>query len=285
MASVAPTTIPAGGESLQLTVTGSGFTAGATVYWNGNPKLTTRVSDTRLSAVIPAADLAAVGTGRVAVTNSGVEGLSAEQVVRILHLAPSVSAVSPASAAAGGAGLTISLTGQHFIRTAEVYRNNALRHSVGPAELHHRLECPVGQTMSGVYGHSGWWLDNIGILCGGVRRGLAYTAVYGGLLMPEPFESNCGTGSVPYFSGLRRAGVNGNFLERPVLTCADTRASDGYDPLNATAVPGRVFDLLGGINAMCAPALAIGIDVFVDRVPVTGQKGIAALGMVCARLE
>jgi uncharacterized protein (TIGR03437 family) len=54
---------------LNLTVTGTGFTSGSFVRWQGKAEPTTVVSATQLNAVIPAADLAAVtsSTAQVAV--------------------------------------------------------------------------------------------------------------------------------------------------------------------------------------------------------------------------
>ncbi|MGH9585366.1 MAG: hypothetical protein ACRD3F_00320 [Acidobacteriaceae bacterium] len=45
------------------------FVSGATVNWNGQPLTTTLVSQSRLSAVVPAAYIAAASTDSITVTN------------------------------------------------------------------------------------------------------------------------------------------------------------------------------------------------------------------------
>ncbi|MGZ5847546.1 MAG: galactose oxidase-like domain-containing protein [Ramlibacter sp.] len=69
--SLAPNSAIAGGAAFTLTVTGTGFVSGATVNWNGAARTTTFGSATRLSAQIPATDIAAAGTANVAVVNPG----------------------------------------------------------------------------------------------------------------------------------------------------------------------------------------------------------------------
>ncbi len=62
LTSLAPTTTIAGTSSVTLTVSGSAFTAGTVLEWNGSAKPTTVQSATQLTAVIGAADLAQEGT-------------------------------------------------------------------------------------------------------------------------------------------------------------------------------------------------------------------------------
>jgi uncharacterized repeat protein (TIGR01451 family) len=153
---------------------------------------------------------------------------------------------------------------------------------------HHRLECPRGEVLSGAYGDSGQWLDNIGIVCAGGRRGVAYTAVYGGLI-PQPFEDGCPYGSIPRLS-LWTPPFNDTFLKEPGFICPYSTVSYGYDPAKAIAVQGKVdfrsYGEIARMEARCPDrAFPIGLDVYVDRARVTGQKGIAGLGMVCARVQ
>jgi hypothetical protein len=58
---VSPAFIAAGGAAFTLTVNGSGFTAGSTVFWGTSALATTYVSTTELTAQVPAADIAAGG--------------------------------------------------------------------------------------------------------------------------------------------------------------------------------------------------------------------------------
>lgn len=55
----------AGGPGFELEIYGESFSSGATVYWNGSPRQTTYSNPRRVSAWIPASDVAAPGEGVV----------------------------------------------------------------------------------------------------------------------------------------------------------------------------------------------------------------------------
>jgi hypothetical protein len=63
-----------GGNSFTLTVNGTGFVSGSTVYWNGSPRTTTFVSGSQLTAAINAADIAVAATVSVTVVNPAPGG-------------------------------------------------------------------------------------------------------------------------------------------------------------------------------------------------------------------
>ena len=69
LTSLSPSSASAGGAAFTLTVTGSGFVSGAIVQWNGMSLVTTFVSATQLTAVVPAGDIAAAGTASVTIFN------------------------------------------------------------------------------------------------------------------------------------------------------------------------------------------------------------------------
>ncbi len=64
----------AGGDGFTITVDGSGFVGDSTVYWNGNPLVTTYVSSTELTAIVPAGDIANTNTAEVTVESPGPGG-------------------------------------------------------------------------------------------------------------------------------------------------------------------------------------------------------------------
>ncbi|MBK9715236.1 MAG: right-handed parallel beta-helix repeat-containing protein [Kouleothrix sp.] len=66
---LAPALLQAGGPAFTLVVTGTNFVAGSTVLWNGAPRATQYVSASRLTAAIPASDIAAPGQASVTVAN------------------------------------------------------------------------------------------------------------------------------------------------------------------------------------------------------------------------
>lgn len=71
LTSISPITATVGTGAATLTVTGRDLMPQSAVYWNGNALPTTLVSDTELSAQIPASDLAAVGQATITASNTG----------------------------------------------------------------------------------------------------------------------------------------------------------------------------------------------------------------------
>lgn len=64
----------AGSDGFELEVHGTGFGPGATVYWNGSPRSTWVSNEKRMSAWIPASDVAQPGVAEVTVTAPGLPG-------------------------------------------------------------------------------------------------------------------------------------------------------------------------------------------------------------------
>jgi hypothetical protein len=67
--SISPTSTGAGGPQFTLTVNGSNFVTGSVIKWNTSSVTTTFVSSVQLTAAIPAAYIAAVGSASVTVFN------------------------------------------------------------------------------------------------------------------------------------------------------------------------------------------------------------------------
>jgi hypothetical protein len=72
--SVSPPSIPHGGQSFTLTVSGSNFNTLSVVQWNGASRATTFVNSTTLTAIIQMADTAAAGSAKVTVSNKAPGG-------------------------------------------------------------------------------------------------------------------------------------------------------------------------------------------------------------------
>jgi hypothetical protein len=64
-----PTTVVPGSPAFTLTVNGTGFVSGSVVNWNGSPRTTTFVSNSRLTAAISAADISSPTTAGISVVN------------------------------------------------------------------------------------------------------------------------------------------------------------------------------------------------------------------------
>jgi len=69
-----PTSVAPGGAGFTLTVNGTGFVSGATIKWNGSPRPTLFVSNSRLTATISASDIATAGTASITVLNPSPGG-------------------------------------------------------------------------------------------------------------------------------------------------------------------------------------------------------------------
>jgi hypothetical protein len=74
-----PNTMAAGGGAFTLTVMGSNFVNGATVYWDSTTRTTTFGSSTQVTAAITAADIATASTILVYVKNPGGTGIYMNQ--------------------------------------------------------------------------------------------------------------------------------------------------------------------------------------------------------------
>ena len=108
VSSINPTNAPSGGSAFTLTVNGGSFQPNSVVRWNGSDRSTTFVSDSRLTAAIPAGDLAASGTASVTVFTPAPGGGTSTASTFTILAAPMI-AVSTTSVA-GGASVTATLT-------------------------------------------------------------------------------------------------------------------------------------------------------------------------------
>lgn len=138
---VVPDETVAGGPDLALSVVGEGFTSGAEVHWNGEARPTFVVSETELTAEIPATDLADPDTVQVTVVNPAPGGGTSDAVAFVVQPPPSpvawvgsttqtVSWTSPADGSAHE--LTVTATGLRFERvdTDDALPEGALRYGL-----------------------------------------------------------------------------------------------------------------------------------------------------------
>lgn len=130
--SLFPDTKVAGDAAFLLTVNGTGFTADCQVLWNGNPRTSTFVSPTQMTAQIGAPDVATAGTAQVRVINTVTQLQSANSPFVIAAQAggttpPSISSLSPISAQQNGAGFTLTINGSDFPNDAVARWNGSDR--------------------------------------------------------------------------------------------------------------------------------------------------------------
>jgi FG-GAP-like repeat len=90
-APLVPDALTPGSAAFTLTVNGTDFAAGATVYWNGSARPTTFISQGQLTAAITAGDVATAGTAYVTVSNPAPRGGQSSAVPFVIDVAtPSV---------------------------------------------------------------------------------------------------------------------------------------------------------------------------------------------------
>ena len=125
---LSPTSAIVGGAAFTLTVNGTKFVSGSVVNFNGNPKTTTFVSATQLTAAITVGDLVTAGSINVTVTNPNPGGgASGNSPFAINNPAPTITSLSPNGATAGGAGFTLTVNGTGFLSTSVVKFNSTAK--------------------------------------------------------------------------------------------------------------------------------------------------------------
>lgn len=131
VASLDPSSATAGGAGFTLTVNGTNFVGGSVVRWNGADRTTTFVSTTRLTATIPAADIATAGTAQVTVFNpapgGGTSNAQTFTITQATNPLPTTTSLTPASTVAGGAAFTLTVNGTNFVNGSTVRWNGADR--------------------------------------------------------------------------------------------------------------------------------------------------------------
>lgn len=88
-----PSSVNAGSAAFTLAVNGTGFIPASTVTFNGSSRTTSFVSATQLTAAISAADVSAVGSASVSVTNPAPGGGAAAAASFAITAAPAAQAV------------------------------------------------------------------------------------------------------------------------------------------------------------------------------------------------
>lgn len=127
--SINPSSITVGNAQFTLLVTGSGFVSNSIVRWNGSDLATTFISATQLNATVPASLVNAVGTAAVTVFSPTPGGGTSSTITFTINAGatPTISTLAPASAIAGAAQFTLTVTGTNFASDAEVRVNGSAR--------------------------------------------------------------------------------------------------------------------------------------------------------------
>ena len=121
---LSPSSAEAGAAAQTLTINGTNFVSNSTVTYNGVAQTATLVSSSHLTIQLSAADQATAGTFAVVVTNpSPGGGTSNTQTFTVNNPTPTMSSLSPSSAAAGTAAEALTINGTNFVSTSMVTYN------------------------------------------------------------------------------------------------------------------------------------------------------------------
>ncbi len=115
--SLAPPSVAVAGPDFTLTVNGANFVNGATVLFNGLPRVTTFVNSGQVTAAIFAHDVDLAGTRSVVVTNPVPGGGVSNSVtfnVTGSNPVPVITSISPANGIAGTNAFTLTVNGTGF---------------------------------------------------------------------------------------------------------------------------------------------------------------------------
>ena len=104
-----------------LTVSGSHFDASSIVSWNGSPRATQFVSPTQLLAEIQESDIRDQGTQRVRVVNASTGFTSTDSTISVVERPLDLQSISPSSVAVGSDGFVMTLHGQEWRSSDQVY--------------------------------------------------------------------------------------------------------------------------------------------------------------------
>ena len=112
-----PVSTVVGSPEFTLTINGQSFIAGRSIInWNGTALPTQWQNGTQLTALIPAAGVATVGTAQVTVVTSGPGGGTSISVPYeiVAPSAPDITSLSPNSATVGAGAFGLTVTGNNF---------------------------------------------------------------------------------------------------------------------------------------------------------------------------
>jgi len=121
--SMNPTLVEAGGPGFTVVVSGVGFASTASIQWNGTALTSIVISANEITAVVAPTLVASAANITVTVFSNGVT--SNAVTLSIVTSEPSIDAVAPNVAVAGGGGFALTVTGSGFSQTAQVNWNGS----------------------------------------------------------------------------------------------------------------------------------------------------------------
>jgi hypothetical protein len=125
LSSISPASVVGGSAAFTLTATGTNYTSGTQILWNGISLPTTVVSNTQLTASVSAAQIAVAGNVSIRVIKPDTTTSNAMQLT-ITGSGPqtfSLTSISPSSVAAGSAAFSLTATGVGFVAGSAITLN------------------------------------------------------------------------------------------------------------------------------------------------------------------
>lgn len=137
---ITPSFATAGSGSFTLTVDGSGFVATSVISFNGTALQTTFVSANKMTAIVPASLLTAVGDFPVTVSHvqpMGGTSVSLPATFQVRNPPPVLSSASPNTLAYGGGDAVVTLNGSGFVPTsiAKIGTSDLVTTFVNPTQI------------------------------------------------------------------------------------------------------------------------------------------------------
>lgn len=131
ISALSPSSALAGSPEITLTVTGTNFVSDSVVRWNGQPRATTFVNSTQVTALIPASDLASVGNALVTVFTPPAGGGESNPLTFAINTPPNpvpvVTSISPNTVGAGTGAFVLTVNGTGFVNGSTVQFNGSNR--------------------------------------------------------------------------------------------------------------------------------------------------------------
>lgn len=125
--SITPPSINAGSGNLTLTVNGTNFTSTSIVEVNGTQETTTYASSTKLTATVPANQLASGAQFPVFVLNGSTSSTATPVDLEVDNPAPVIQSVSPTTVYTGSTSSALTVTGSGFVPTTTIFVNGTSR--------------------------------------------------------------------------------------------------------------------------------------------------------------
>ncbi|MGB9283791.1 MAG: IPT/TIG domain-containing protein, partial [Candidatus Sulfotelmatobacter sp.] len=114
---ISPNSTAAGGAAFTLTINGTNFVAASMVNFGGSAPATTFVNSTQLTAAIPAASIASIGTPAVTVTNPAPGGGTSKAInftiTSGLSSVPTINYLYPSCVPAGEQSFQLQVVGPY----------------------------------------------------------------------------------------------------------------------------------------------------------------------------